>query len=174
MGPWNIVTTTPRREFAVMSGLSEWGVTAYLPVMRFRMRAAPTTGKPFRDEYRAMFSGYVFAQLGSGRGWTATHAIPGLVGYLRGHDGPKSISEAAIAAVRQIEEELLAEAEAAGKVWKPGDRVEISGDEWSVWKDKLFSVESVDKSSRATLLLMAEQNWPVRVTVPVTKLKEAV
>lgn len=169
---WHIITTEPRREFAVAAGLVGWGVPTYLPTHQVRVRAAPITRKPFRMEDRPLFPGYVFAQLGSGRGWKAVHAISGLSGYLRGADGPRTISDAAVAAVRRVEGELLESAQKAAKVWNPGDRVEIDGDEWSVWKDCVFSIQAIDKSSRATLLLMAEQSWPVRVTAPIARLKE--
>ena len=169
---WHVLTTEPRREFAAAHGLVGHGVTTYLPTVQVRVRAAPITKKPFRLVDRPLFPGYIFARIGSGGDWKAVHSVSGLSGYLRGPDGPKRISEAAIASVRHIENVLLLKAREAAKMWKLGDVVEISGDEWSAWKNRAFTVESIDKSSRATLLLIAEQSFPVRVTAPVSKLKE--
>ena len=169
---WHVLTTEPRREFAAARGLIGHGVTTYLPTVLVRVRAAPITRKPFRLVDRQLFPGYLFARIASGGDWKAVHSVSGLSGYLRGPEGPKLISEAAIASVMHMEDVLLLKAKEAAKMWMPGDVVEISGDEWSAWKNRAFRIEEIDKTSRATLLLIAKQSWPVRVTAPVIRLKE--
>ncbi len=161
---WHILTTEPQREFAVAGGLVGYRVTVYLPTYPVRVRAAPNTGKPFRIVDRPLFPGYLFAKLDDGAAWKAVHRVSGISGYLRGPEGPKLISDAAIALVRQSEKAMVEAPKAEReKPFKPGDHVRIDED-GNPWTGLDGFVERIDKSDRAVILLMtAHSAWPVSI-----------
>ena len=164
MKMWHILTTEPQREFAVAGGLAGYGVTVYLPTYPVRVACAPNTGKKFRIVYRPRFPGYLFAQMANGACWEATRRVGGVKGYLRGPEGPKLISDAAIALVRQSEKTMLPESKIEGeKPFKPGDHVRIDED-GNPWTGLDGIVKRIDKSDRAVILLMMpNMAWPVSI-----------
>lgn len=164
MADWHILTTEPQREFAVAAGLVGYRVTNYLPTYPVRVACAPNTGKKFRIVDRPMFRGYLFARLPDGAAWKAMHRVSGIAGYLRGPDGPKLISDAGIALVKQSEKALLAASKIEReKPFKPGDHVRIDED-GNPWTGLDGVVERFDKSDRAVILLMMpNMAWPVSI-----------
>lgn len=169
---WNILTTDPRREFAVTAGLVGYGVTVYLPTCQCRVRAAPNTGKEWRTVDRPLFPSYLFARMAGGAAWKAAHALAGYSGYLRAGDEPATLSEAAIAMVRVVEEDLAKKAMVKREApFQPGDTVRIEED-GNPWTGLMGTVERLDKSDRTILLLIVAGNsW--RVSVPTMCLRDA-
>lgn len=161
---WHILTTEPQREFSVAAGLVGYRVTVYLPTYPVRVRAAPNTGKQFRAVDKPLFPGYLFARMASGGDWKAVHRVSGITGYLNGPEGPKLISDAGIALVRQSEKAALAASKIEReKPFKPGDQVRIDED-GNPWTGLDGVVERLDKFDRAVILLMMpNMAWPVSI-----------
>ena len=171
MADWHILTIEPQREFAVAAGLVGYGVTIYLPTYPVRVRSAPNTGKKFRIVDRPMFHGYLFARMDDGAAWKAMHRVSGIAGYLRGPEGPKLISDAGIALVRQSQKAMLAASKIErGNPFKPGDHVRID-DDGNPWTGLDGVVERLDKSDRAVILLMMP-NMAWHVSIATASLRE--
>lgn len=169
---WHILTTEPQREVSVASGLVGYRVAVYLPTYPVRVKAAPNTGKQFRIVDRPLFPGYLFAKMADGACWEAVHRVGRVSGYLRGPEGPRLLSDAAIALVRQSEKAMVEASKAEReKPFKPGDHVRI--DEYgNPWTGLTGVVERLDKSDRAVIMLIAAHSaWPVSIAT--ASLREA-
>lgn len=158
---WHIITTDPRREFALAGHLVGRGVTVYCPTYQITKRRGPSAKRVRID--RPMFPGYLFA-MASDATARAVRSATGFRGYLCGPEGPSALSEAAVAAVRQIEEELALAVKAKhGAPFLVGDTVRLSAaPEHHPFCGFDAIVQRLDNRDRATLCLMLHgRSWQI-------------
>lgn len=159
---WQILTTAPRAEFAVAGHLVGHGVTVYCPTLQIIKRQGPSAKRVRVD--MPMFPGYLFV-MASDATAKAVRSAAGFRGYLAGPEGPKSISEAAIDAVRQFEKELRINVCSSKNAYnfRVGDVVRISNaPKYHTFKDLEATVQRLDKQDRLTLcLILHGRSWQI-------------
>jgi transcriptional antiterminator RfaH len=168
---WNILRIAPNREYSIIRHLVDRGLECYLPTYKIRRgsgRMAKITDKP-------LFPGYMFIRMGQDGAEKAIHSFSGCLGYLIGLEGPKSLSEAAIALVRQVEEDMqtsfYAKAARRGWAFRPGDKVTVCR-KYHPFDGIEAILQGVDKRDRAILLLMVPGR-ALTVSVSAQWLREA-
>lgn len=159
---WHIILTEPRHEFIVSGHLVGCGVTVYCPTYQAVKRRGPSAKRVRVD--LPMFPGYLFVVAG-GDAAKAVRSAAGFRRYLAGPDGPRSISEAAIDAVRQFEEELRVRRKDKQEVRRffPGDVVRLSAaPEYHPFRGFEALVQRLDRHDRATLCCMLHgRSWHI-------------
>lgn len=169
---WNILTTDPRREFSVAGYLVGQRIAMYCPTIQIIRRRGPSAKRVLVDQ--PMFPGYLFVMAGDDTG-KAIHAAAGCRGYLCGPEGPKSISEAAIDAVRLFEEELRMRSRCKQEVRRffPGDMVRLTAaPKYHPFRGLEALVQRLDRNDKAILCcILHGRSWqivsPVRWLEPV-------
>lgn len=143
---WNILLIQPNREFIAAGALEGFGFEVYLTTLACVVRVGASRRRVPR--FRPMFPGYLFVMASAAR-QGRVHAAPGVRSYLMGRDGPASLSEAAVALVREMERGARVEPSFPRRV-RLGDRVRISG------HDLEGLLVALDKSDRAVVEVLIQ------------------
>ena len=120
-GAWYAIRVRSRFEKAVAASLHAKGFAHFLPLQK---KIAQRSGHRSRE--LPLFPGYVFSQFDAERRLPVL-MIPGVVSIISNGRELLRIDEQEIAAVRQVESDIAAEAEAAAQAefFKPGDRIQV-------------------------------------------------
>ena len=157
---WHIVLTAPNSEIRVKDGLNEAGFRAYNPTIRKFVASAierhPSGQKKMVPVTRAMFPGYVFADIRSGyHDFTKPLAVKGVRNYLLFHGLPCVLPAGLVDAMRSREK---AEDEVFEQKLKGRHRASFEIGEGVIINDGPFrgffaQVNQLDDKGRVELLL---------------------
>ncbi len=157
---WHIVLTAPNSEIRVKEGLNAAGFRSYNPVIR-KFAASPTERHPNGQKKmvpvsRAMFPGYVFADIRAGiHNFADPLAVKGVRNYLLFHGLPCVLPAALVEAMREREkaEDTIFEEKLRGRYRAPfavGEGVVISD---GPFRGFFAQVNRLDDKGRVELLL---------------------
>lgn len=157
---WHIVLTAPNSEIRVKEGLNEAGFRSYNPVIR-KFVASPSERHPNGQKKmvpvsRAMFPGYVFADLRAGiHNFAGPLGVKGVRNYLLFHGLPCVLPSALVEAMREREkaEDAIFEEKLRGRYRAPfavGEGVIIND---GPFRGFFAQVNRLDDKGRVELLL---------------------
>lgn len=95
---WVVVETKTRDEFTAQAEIKALGIETYLPQYVHRIRHARTT----KLVKRALFPGYLFAEIGNAPNWPRILSRRGVTGMIMTGSTPKAVPESQMAEVRKL------------------------------------------------------------------------
>lgn len=147
---WHVLRTEPQREATAAGHLIGRRFDVYLPMVRGEIRRGKLRVRTPVE--RPMMPGYLFALLDPASGcWDRVRSAPGVLDFLHLEHRPATLSEHAIAAVRQIEEAEHDRRE-TGTKWpfRIGDVVRV-GEPGGAMRGVIGVLQSLDRSDKAVL-----------------------
>ena len=95
---WAVVECKSRDEFLAEAEIRALGIQTYLPQYVHRIRHARTT----KLVKRALFPGYLFAEIGNAPNWPRILSRRGVIGMIMAGACPKVVPESQMAEVRKL------------------------------------------------------------------------
>jgi transcription antitermination factor NusG len=151
---WHIILTEPGRDLTAVASLVARGLSCYMPTYALMQANARNCHRRAHLVDRPLFPGYIFLRAGQEGAAEAVRASAGVRGWLRSGDGLAALSEAAMAVVRHVEQELNKKVHAVHDLqFRPGQRVRISRPYYPF--DGLCGIiQRLDRHDRVILSLM--------------------